>query len=341
MKIIKLTESDLTRIIKRVIKEQKTIAKPNNLNPSQNVKSKTYCQPYPKTSDVNPTLALKYQSEAGKLINNGIPTRTACEISFIKIRPKFSGKAFFVIDTLQNLIYLFDKNGNFVAKSYTLDGSQSQSQDTKKIAQALWTWQQQVEKLGFKWDPTKKKYVDTTNKNRTYNHDIVYKQIDKNNARFFPKGIYSIASLKTNTDYAGGKDNLFYVQTLDGNQIAQAIHGYYNQPERVESLEMLKKSMGSNAKSPQVSDEFIKLVEKNINTDKFNKSYGCINVPVDFLNLARPYAVKGTMVFVIGETKDNYLVQNSDDFFNKMGNPEQCPNPESMGLKIPTINPVV
>jgi hypothetical protein len=92
----------------------------------------------------------------------------------------FSNKSFFVFDGSQNLIYLFDKTGNFVAKSYVLDGADAQSQDTTKIAKALWTWQQQVENLGFKWDPKMQKYLDKSNKNRTYSDDLIYNTIDKN-----------------------------------------------------------------------------------------------------------------------------------------------------------------
>ena len=115
---------------------------------------------------------------------------------------------------------MFDKAGNFVAKSYVLDGADAQSQDSKKIAQALWSWQQQVE--------------------RQYSNDLVYQAIDKNDTRFFPKGIYSVTSLQTDDEYAGGKNNLFHLKTLDGKEIAQAIHGFYNEPARVVALEQLK-----------------------------------------------------------------------------------------------------
>jgi hypothetical protein len=136
---------------------KKIFTKPTQVKKSTQVKTeKQYCPAHPKSSDVNPALEKNYQTEAAKLIGKGIPTRTSCEISFIKLRPKFSNKSFFVFDSLQNLIYLFDKAGNFVAKSYVLDGADAQSQNSKKIAQALWSWQQQVENMGFKYDPKQK-----------------------------------------------------------------------------------------------------------------------------------------------------------------------------------------
>jgi hypothetical protein len=318
---------------------KKIFTKPTQVKKSTQVKTeKQYCPAHPKSSDVNPALEKNYQTEAAKLIGKGIPTRTSCEISFIKLRPKFSNKSFFVFDSLQNLIYLFDKAGNFVAKSYVLDGADAQSQNSKKIAQALWSWQQQVENMGFKYDPKQKKYLDKTTQKRQYSNDLVYQAIDKNDTRFFPKGIYSVTALQTDDEYAGGKNNLFRLKTLDGTEIAQAIHGFYNEPARVVALEQLKTKMGSSAspKSASVPQEFISMVEKYNQTQKYNKSYGCINLPTDFLNIAKPYAT-GSMLFVIGDTKTNYLVQNSNTFFQQMGDGENCSDPTSLGVELPNL----
>jgi hypothetical protein len=318
---------------------KKIFTKPTQVKKSTQVKTeKQYCPAHPKSSDVNPALEKNYQTEAAKLIGKGIPTRTSCEISFIKLRPKFSNKSFFVFDSLQNLIYLFDKAGNFVAKSYVLDGADAQSQNSKKIAQALWSWQQQVENMGFKYDPKQKKYLDKTTQKRQYSNDLVYQAIDKNDTRFFPKGIYSVTALQTDDEYAGGKNNLFRLKTLDGTEIAQAIHGFYNEPARVVALEQLKTKMGSSAspKSASVPQEFISMVEKYNQTQKYNKSYGCINLPTDFLNIAKPYAT-GSMLFVIGDTKTNYLVQNSNTFFQQMGDGKNCSDPTSLGVELPNL----
>jgi hypothetical protein len=96
--------------------------------------------------------------------------------------------------------------------------------------------------------------------------------------------------------------------------------------------------MGKSASptSMSIPDSFIKTVEQYMGTSKFNQSYGCINIPEDFLKIARPYAA-GALVFVIGETEDNYLVQ-SDNFFKSMGQSEQCPNVASLGQILPKID---
>jgi len=303
--------------------------------------SQNFCPAIPSSKGVDPSKMGQYQSIGGSLISKGVPQRSACEISYVKIRPKFNNKSFFVVDTKDNNIYLFNKQGEFVAKSYTIDGLNAQSQDAKSIAKALWSWDEYTKASGFEWDGTTQKYKDKTSKGRIYNNDLIYDYIDKNKSRFFPKGIYSIDKLKSDNDYVGGDDNIFNVTTLDGKVLSNAIHGFYNEPPRVRAMQQLKKAMGSHS-SPtdkNIPDEFIKTVEQYLGTSKFNKSYGCINLPTDFLTIAKPYAV-GSMVFVIGETDSNYLVQN-DKFFGDMGgDSQQCPNPESLGEILPTIDAV-
>ena len=299
-------------------------------------KTKQFCEPHPKDSRVDPKLEVNYQPEAIKLRKLGIPQRTSCEISFIKLRPEFTKKPFFVVDTRENLIYLFGTDGQFVAKSYTLDGAHGQSQDAKKIAQALMTFEEEMTSIGLSWDSKTRKYKDSKGKTVENYTDRFYDNIDKIGARFFPKGIYSIHNLSTDKEYAGGGNNIFNIKTLDGKQISQAIHGFYNEPPRVEALQRLKSKMGKsfNPENPNVPQEFIDEVTKYLNTSKYNRSYGCINVPVDFLEKAKPYAKQKPMVFIIGETENNYLVNNSDDFFNKMGQGEDCVNPAKLGTPI-------
>jgi hypothetical protein len=314
--------------------------KPSNkkpiITPTKVLQKKQFCEPHPKDNRVDPKLEVNYQPEAIKLRKLGIPQRTSCEISFIKLRPEFTKKPFFVIDTRENLIYLFGTDGQFVAKSYTLDGAHGQSQDAKKIAQALMSFEEEITSIGLTYDDKIKKYKDRKGMTVENFDDRFYGNMEKIGTRFFPKGIYSISNLSTEDAYVGGKGNMFQIKTLDGKEIGQAIHGFYNEPPRVEALQRLKSKMGKswNPENPSVPQEFIDEVTKYLNTTKYNKSYGCINVPVDFLNKAKPYARQKPMVFVVGETETNYLVNNSNDFFNKMGEGENCVNPAKLGSPI-------
>ena len=300
---------------------------------------KTYCEPYPKTSNILKGGPEQYQKLAGDLRTKGIPNRLACEISFIKLRLEYQFKSFFVYDPRQNLLYCFGPLGAFIAKTTTVDGANVQSQDAEIIAQSLWSWQQRVESLGYVWDPKTESYADKSNENRTYSKQAVYDDIEENLLRFIPKGIYTIRGLGRRDGYQGDGTNLFWLSTEDGEKMVQAIHGIVNKPDRMEAFETLRKSLESSINSPQVPESYINLVEEYLETDRFNKSYGCLNVPAEFIQKTIPYA-QGAMVFVMGEGQENYLVQNSSEFFQKMGQSEDCVDPSSLGNQLPEINSV-
>jgi hypothetical protein len=50
-------------------------------------------------------------------------------------------------------------------------------------------------------------------------------------------------------------------------------------------------------------------IVNNINNNIYNNSYGCINVPEGFIKLTEKQAV-GSLIFVIGEEKENYLIES-------------------------------
>ena len=56
-----------------------------------------------------------------------------------------------------------------------------------------------------------------------------------------------------------------------------------------------------------VPGNYRKEVVNNIKNSRYNNSYGCINVPVEFLDLSYEIAA-GSYLFVLGEGVDNYLV---------------------------------
>lgn len=330
---VELSGEPLNAVKTRVFKVGTKPAKTSNAQTQS-------CPALPKSAGISSSLLPQYQNEAKILMKSGIPQRTACEISFVKIRPQYKGKPFFVVDTLHNLIYLYDQNGKFVAKSPMLDGYHAQSQETEIVAKALLNFADRVNQLGFKWDSKQKKYIHTTDQSKKFDNKLIYNQINKDAARFIPKGIYSIGSLSTKEDYAGGENNVFWLQDSEGKKIIQAIHGFFNEAPRVEALNQMKATIGTGVSSPAVPDDFIKLVENYMNTSKFNKSYGCINVPVDFLKKAQPYAKQKANVFVIGETEQNYLVQNDAQFFEQMGGGQKCVDPTTLGTQIPNLENV-
>ena len=262
---------------------------------------------------------------ASSYVAQGIPQRTACEIALIQLRPVYKDKNAFIVDTLNKLMYLYGKDGQFIAKTDIISGKNKQSVDPKTIAKSLMTWSEEVTSLGFKWVDGKG-YVDQTGKNRKYDDELVYSNVDKNKARFLPKGIYTTSGLGGNAHYAGKTQNI--MSLMQGDKVlAQAIHGYYIEQPRTAALKKAAQVL-SNPNDKKVSKEFMDLVSSgNVN---LSQSYGCINVPENFLPYLRKYG-PNSYVFNLGEDKQNYLVQNTTNYFDKMMNSESCPSPQSLG----------
>jgi len=257
--------------------------------------------------------------------SQGIPQRTACELGLIQIRPGYKDKNAFIVDTLNKLLYLYNNKGQFIAKTDIISGKNKQSVDPKVIAKALITWDEQAKLLGFKWLDNKG-YVDQTSKNRKYDPEIIYADSDKSKTRFLPKGIYTTSGLGSDSEYAGKTQNV--LSLYDGNKnLAQAIHGYYVEQPRTAALKKAAQVL-SNPNDKRVSQEFMDLVANN--QVNLSQSYGCINVPENFVPYLRKYG-PNSYVFNMGEDKQNYLVQNTENYFEKMQNSQSCPSPQSLG----------
>jgi hypothetical protein len=284
----------------------------------------SFSKSYPKVEPyalINRTInryAESYKSQ-------GIPQRTACELGLIQIRPGYKDKNAFIVDTLNKILYLYNNQGQFIGKTDIISGKNKQSVDPKVIAKSLMSWTEQAESLGFKWI-NNKGYVDQTGKNRKYDAEIIYADIDKSKSRFLPKGIYTTSGLESNSEYAGKTQNSLGL--YDKNKsIAQAIHGYYIEQPRTAALKKAAQVL-SNPNDKRVSQEFMDLVTNN--QVNLSQSYGCINVPENFVPYLRKYG-PNSYVFNMGEDKQNYLVQNTENYFEKMQNSQSCPSPQSLG----------
>ncbi len=259
-----------------------------------------------------------------------IPTEISCEIALIQIRPTYKDKNAIIVDTFNKLIYIFSPNGKFIGKSDIISGKNEQSVDPKVIANALLTWEQKANELGFKWVDGKG-YVNLKKPNEKYDEKKIFDYIDKKGTRFLPKGVYSTSNkVDSASEYAGGKDNL--LRLFKGNtEVTQAIHGYYVEQPRTEALKKARQVL-SNPNDPKVSNEFLKMVQGGDVT--LNQSYGCINLPKEFLPMLKKYMVN-SYVFNIGEDRKNYLVQADkvENYFDKMMNTEGCPSPKYLGME--------
>ena len=256
-----------------------------------------------------------------------IPLRIRCELALLKIRPGYKDKNVFILDTALKLLYLYDRSGKFIAKTEVISGKNKQSTDPVSVAKSLLTWEEQTKSLGFEYVPGKG-YVDVTGKNRKYDPEIVYSDTDTSKTRFLPKGVYGTSStIDSDSEYAGGVDNMLNL-TKGNKQLAQAIHGYYIEQPRIEALKKAKEVI-SKPNDQKVGQEFMDLVLQG--SADLSQSYGCINVPTQFLPYLRKYG-ENSYVFSMGEDKQNYLASNTEEYFEKMTNSQYCPSPASLGV---------
>ncbi len=242
-----------------------------------------------------------------KLLKMGITKRITEQYTLIMENQKNFGKSFFIVDTRENLIFFFDSKGKFIAKSPTIDGFDKQSLNPSKIKETLKTWEENCKDLGFKWNSKIGKYIDTTNKGRLYSPKLIYDFLGEKKVRFLAKGIYRVKNKYYSPKYLGVKDNVYEIETLNGSETCVAIHGVYKSNYRIKNLEILKTKIGSNYNQMMVSEKYRNLISENNNNSMFNNSFGCINVPSEFLTLTNKQSV-GSLIFVIGENDTNFLV---------------------------------
>jgi hypothetical protein len=286
---------------------------------------------FPITKENYNILNDRINSFAEIFINQGIPTRTACEVALNKNRTKFKDKNQIVVDSLNKLIYVFDKDGNFIARDVIISGAHKQSKDPEIIAKSYLDWYGTAEAEGFRYDPITREFIDETGKGRKYTSDFFYDSIEKRGTRFLPADIYTTSELQSDSDYYIGKDNLVDLTSLAGKP-SVALHTFFVEPPRIEALKKAKELL-SKPNDPKVSQEFLDAVfAGKIN---LSQSYGCINVTPEFLPTLRKY-IPNSYVFNISEDENNYLVQNAENYFDKTLDKPNCPSPKSMGGIQPT-----
>jgi hypothetical protein len=246
------------------------------------------------------------------LTEAGYPSRIAsqyveiCKYRFDKNSKLHCPKAFFIADTRDNLIYCFDSNGNFVAKSPIIDGSSPQSKNPDIIKNCNLKWSELAGKMGFKY--LKNQYIDTTGKGRQYHNGLVYNYIVNNQLAFFAKGAYKINRVYTDKNYHGGENNV-YVVVHNNREIANAVHGLYRNKFREDNLKILVNAIKTDVKNPKVSDHYNKIINQNFRSYAYNNSYGCLNVPESFIKLTCSLA-PDSKLFVMGEEKEDYLIKS-------------------------------
>jgi len=254
-----------------------------------------------------------------KQIIPAISQQGACQIASVGRRPQYDNKNIFVIDSPNKRIFLFsakDKNGArpFVAQDMIIDGKDKQRNDATSVAKSFLTYGQKYRELKskLKRDPT---------------DDEVWKSFDTDKSRFLPAGIYQGTSTSSNQHDAGEGQNVLQIKNWLGEPIGQALHGYYKGDNRVPFMERAL-SIVKNPNNPKEIENFTK--EMKNSGLKMDFSYGCINLTPRFVKYLQQYG-PNSFIFNIAEDNRDYLVQNTENYFDKMQNSESCPSPKSLG----------
>lgn len=358
-KIIKLTESDLVSIVKRILKEDVTSTEinPKNLkfgNRGDDVKilqQKLFDMGLLKTKSMKPTGYFGNLTKVAltKALGNTIPNvinpktnvkkskntdykyspRIDAELNYIKQRQGVwnkltGGKPFFIYDPKFNLIYLFNGDFSLIKSSEVVDGKDAQK-DTKPFNQEAWC-------KAMKLDTTPYKCTDPKTK---LQKDPEYWVLNNLKVKFIPKGIYSISYLSNHKGYLGKGNNTWNLKDSEGKSISAAIHGIPienpNENVRFKADAKLAKLLQADKNNGKVPQQYLDAVNTVIASA--NLSYGCVGIPASFVEDPKVIAVvkEGVPVYIMGESEQGYLVQNSGDYFDKLGgNNGMCVNPESV-----------
>jgi hypothetical protein len=246
--------------------------------------------------DIN-TNSLQYKTA-------GIPDRISCQMAFVKLRPQFLDKKTIVTDSINQLIYLFDENSNFVAKDPLLTGRSKQISSEKEIADMTFE--------------EKKEYLRKTLKKEPTDSQVM------NLASFLNPGVYQAGTSVTEPSYLGSGTNINYLKKVsDGKQLDHAIHGVKPTKDRLDALSAATSQIGSKSETPNVSGEYL----KNVNSYKLELSSGCLNLNKEFID-KYSLTIENSFLFNISEDKENYYVNNFNPLIT---DPTKCYSPQSLG----------
>lgn len=290
----------------------------------------------------NPDLELKSQIESGyfpvpKKIDGS--DRINKELLYISKRKEYSEKPFFIADPLHNLVLAFNEKHQLIDYSQSVAGADKQPDE-------VFTYKDWCEASKLEYDPFKKRCVgekitSAADSAKIDTKSPNYEILSQISARGQKEGIYQVRGSRYEPGYKGksGVENLFYLQTQDGDAVPTAIHALVNKSNRVIADKELSSFLQKEKNFGKIPKEYVNAVEKL--TSKYDLSSGCFNVSPEFIN--NPEVIKiakqKAFVFIMSERKENFLVQvtpdKQDDFFtNLKGDGKSCKSMESIGVQL-------
>lgn len=325
-----------------------------NLLPSTQNKVQTTKQietnPLPKKNDGKPVKQEKNDNSKNlkkqQLSKYNYSPRIDEELKYI-IDRGLDNKPFFIYDPKENLLYLFDMaKGNWFSPvppmlvDYTsvVDGADVQQQDAEPFTHEDWCKVSGLDITPKLCTNTKAKTFEACMaagkdkkpqfdpKTKICSHGASYGPLAKIAKRFLPKGIYSVNYLARDEGYVGSGKNKFTLKSSDGKPVAAAIHGIPNLEPRLTASKDLESLLKKDISSGKVPQEYLEAAKQIAYA---NQSYGCVGVPAKFIENPKVQKLApGARVFVMGESNQDFLVQNSSEFFDKLhGDGQQCVDP--------------
>jgi hypothetical protein len=243
--------------------------------------------------------------------------RIDAELTHIKNK-KMDDAPFFIYDPKDNLIFLFDIGGKYVAKSSVVDGGDVQKELASHKAFTTEDW---CKLNGLDNSPH-----FCTNRKTKEPQPPYMGPIKKVASRFLPKGIYTIKGLSYNKGYTGKSEKNIFSLTpikLEGTitaamkkHISPAVHTIPNIPERITASDELQKRLQSDLNSGKVPAEYINDIKTILAA---NQSFGCVGIPASFADSEQVQTLirkPGFRVFAMGEGTD-LLAKNTTDTDNE------------------------
>ena len=372
-KIIRLTESELVNLVKKVLSEQPITApgvdiiqgigndpyeykKENKVYFARKKGSNKWIKTAGKISDAIATKIFKdkplnvknkkivKKQKVKPVVQNTqkdsykYSPRVDAELSFIKQREPLWKKLLGV--GAKNPFFIYDPKYNLLFL-FNSDFSLIKSTSVVDGKDA----QKDVEPFNDT-DWCKADNLDTqpyicTNKGTKKQQNPGYSALKNIAVKFIPKGIYTINGLTRRWGYVGMGKNIYSLADSSGHQMAAAIHGIPKEKERLVASKNLESLLQREKNNNRVPQEYMDAVDTIIASA--NLSSGCIGIPASFVedpNVVNAVKV-GVPVYVMGESEKGYLVQNSSNYFDELnGDGESCVNPimlaQSTGKQLPS-----
>lgn len=239
--------------------------------------------------------------------------RVDAELTHIKNK-KMDDTPFFIYDPKDNLIFLFDVGGKYIAKSSVVDGGDAQKELDSHQAFTTEDW---CKINGLESTPH-----FCTNKETKLKQDPYMGPIEKVASRFLPKGIYTIKGLAFKEGYAGKGKNIFGLSPIElegtitnsmKKGLSAAIHGVPNIEARLKPSRKLQSLLQSDLDNGKVPSKYINDIKSIVAA---NQSYGCVGIPASFVDLPQVQSIvkkPGVKVFAMGEGNDLLAKNNVGD----------------------------